>query len=493
MNRNDELTELMTELDGGVPEVGEAIKKGSRRKARKQFLYQPLMGLTAVFMLFVLSVNLCTPVAMAFSKVPVLKDLTKAVAISRSVKEAIENNYVQEMELSQTKDGVTVEIVSAVVDQGKLSVFYRFESETYKDLTANCMVYDENGEYEVGVTYYEMTSWNTPNEEIRCVNTDHLWMWGENDMTTPEKVQFHMVVWDREAYGKDYTAKLAAGGSPVYDQSEGAEKYHIAEFDFLLDLTLENMPEAVTYELNQELEIEGSKYTVTNVRVYPTYMRIAVKVDPENKLLLENIDFYVETEDGEKYYSETGPTMEERIDMDTPYIYYFDAESPYFSEAESLKLVVTGVVWSDPEKDRAWINLVTGETSNLPENVTLKQIYEKDGTTYIRFEQQCEHRPMTQTEDGVPGTRVLSLPPFLRTYYDGDGNEHKLNGYGFAEEDADVEMPGQLVYDENDEPTDIMKREIRLNNYSYDEIYLTNGYTDEWKAEEAEEVSIVIK
>ena len=163
MNRNEEFTELMKELEEGVPEIGDSIKKGSRRKARKHFLYQPLMGLAAVFMLFVLSVNLCTPVAEAFSKVPVLKDLTKAVAISRSVKEAIENNYIQEMELTQTKDGVTVEIVSAVVDQGKLSVFYRFESETYKELTANCTVYDESGKNELGITDYEMTDWNTPN------------------------------------------------------------------------------------------------------------------------------------------------------------------------------------------------------------------------------------------------------------------------------------------------------------------------------------------
>lgn len=495
MNRNDEFTELMKELDGGVPEVGESIKRGSRRKARKQFLYQPLMGLTAVFMLFVLSVNLCAPVAMAFSKVPLLKDLTKAVAISRSVKEAIENNYVQEIELSQTKDGVTAEIVSAVVDNGKLSVFYRFESDKYKDLTANCTVYDESGKNELGFTEYEMTDWNTPNEEIRCVNTEHLMVNVTEKIgleSMPEKVKFHMVVWDREAYGKEYTAKVAAGGARVYNQSEGAEKYHVAEFDFLLELTVENVPEAVTYEVNQALEIEGNKYTVTDVEVYPTYMRIAVKVDPENTLLLESIDFYVETEKGERFYNSQGsPSMEMRLEENTPYIYYFDAESPYYSEAESLKMVVTGAAWTNPEKNRAWINLVTGETSNLPENITLKKIYERNGITYLKFDQQCVYRTTMQDEDGIPSVSVLSLPPFLRTYYDGDGNEHQLGVYGFVEKDADMELPGELVYDQNGEPTNILKREIRLSNYSYDEIYLENRYTDEWRAEE--EVSVIIK
>ena len=68
MNRNDEFTEFMKELDGAVPEIGDSIKKGMRRKARKQFLYQPLLGLAAMFVCFVLSVNFCAPVAEACAK-----------------------------------------------------------------------------------------------------------------------------------------------------------------------------------------------------------------------------------------------------------------------------------------------------------------------------------------------------------------------------------------------------------------------------------------
>lgn len=114
MNRNDE---FMKELDAGVPEIGDSIKKRCRRKARKQFLYQPLMGMAAVFLMFVLSVNLCAPVAKAFSNVPFLKEMTKAVAFSKSLKSALENDYVQGVYLTQTKDGVTIEITSMIVDK----------------------------------------------------------------------------------------------------------------------------------------------------------------------------------------------------------------------------------------------------------------------------------------------------------------------------------------------------------------------------------------
>lgn len=491
MNRNDEFTEFMKELDQSVPEVSESIKKGSRRKARKRFLYQPLMGLVAVFMLFVLSVNISAPVAKAFSNVPFLKELTKAVTISKSVRDAIENDYVQEMDLIQTKDGVTVEIVAAVVDQGKLSVFYRFESEKYKDLTANCKVLDVNSKGEIGYTIYEMTDFGTPNEAVRSVETEHLWAPDEFEMNMPEQVQFHMVVWDREAYGKNFHAKVTEGSVNVYNQSEGAENYCVAEFDFLLDLTMQNVPEPHNYEVNQTLEIEGNRYTVADIQVHPTYMRVGVKVDAENTTQLENINFYVETEEGERFYSDVAPSMEARLDEDTPYIYYFDAESPYFSGAERLKLVVTNVTWRNPEKDCTRINLTTGEVSNLPENVTLKQISEYNGTTYLRFEQLCEHRTEMQTEDGNPDVRILTLAPFLPTYYDGEGNEQRIEVYGFAKKETVVEMPGMLVYDEEGEPTDIIKYEIRLKNYSYEEICLENWYTDEWRAEE--EVSFVIK
>ena len=84
MNRNEELMDMIKELDEAVPEMGGAIAKASRRKARKNFLYQPLAGITCLFAAFVLSVNLCAPIAEACSKIPVLRDLVKAVTFSKS-------------------------------------------------------------------------------------------------------------------------------------------------------------------------------------------------------------------------------------------------------------------------------------------------------------------------------------------------------------------------------------------------------------------------
>ncbi len=344
MNRNDEFTEFMKELDQSVPEVSESIKKGSRRKARKQFLYQPLMGLAAMFMLFVLSVNLCAPVAMAFSNVPVLKDLTKAVVFSKSLRDAIENEYVQGVDLKQTKNGVTVEIVSMVVDQERLTVFYRFESDKYKHLISNSKVLDEHGEDQFGMTENEMSHYDCPNEEIRSVSTSHLLLnttdrvWMDS---MPEKVVFRMVVWDRQLYGDNNYL-------PDEIIQKGSE--HIMTFDFLLDLSPENMAQPVVYEVNQAMEIEGSKLTVNDILVYPTFMRVYVEDSVENASPLRDLHFYVENEDGERFYNIEGMSQMIPMDSDEPVVFEFDTESPYFTESESLKMVVTGAEWMEQEK-----------------------------------------------------------------------------------------------------------------------------------------------
>ena len=96
-----------------------------------------LGGLAACFAAFVLLVNYCVPVAYACSKVPVLRELAEAVTFSRSLTDAVENEYVQPMELSQTENGITAEIAYLIVDQKQVNVFYRLDSEKYDQLEAH--------------------------------------------------------------------------------------------------------------------------------------------------------------------------------------------------------------------------------------------------------------------------------------------------------------------------------------------------------------------
>lgn len=359
MNRNDEFTELMKELDGAVPEIGESIKKGMRRKARKQFLYQPLLGLAAVFVCFVLSVNFCAPVAYACSKVPVLKDLAKAVTFSKSLSTAVENEFVQEMNLRQTKGDITAEIAYLIVDQKQVNVFYRFASKKYGKLNAHCEALFEDGEKMNGYSMV-MGEYGLPNEELRCASMD----FHEEDV--PGEICFRM---------------------DVFEEREGERDGYLEQFDFLLNFDPTFTAEGKKYPVNQTFVINGQTLIVTEIEVYPTHMRVNVTDVPENTAWFKGLTFYVETEEGERFSNTANGMVAFGSSQKGDVVSYY-AESPYFYEAEHLKMVVTGADWLDKGKEETWVNIRTGETGPLPEDTRLKGI-ERDGNGRLKlvFEQ----------------------------------------------------------------------------------------------------------
>ena len=86
MNRNEEYRALLAEMEGApLPAAleGCAVKAAAKaRRRRRRNLCSTLASLGGAAAAFVLAVNLSLPFAMACRKVPVLKELAAAVALS---------------------------------------------------------------------------------------------------------------------------------------------------------------------------------------------------------------------------------------------------------------------------------------------------------------------------------------------------------------------------------------------------------------------------
>ena len=132
--RMSEYENMINELEAAVPAELESVwdRASAREKKHRTVMrfVKPAASIAAVFACFVLSVNFITPVAQAYSKIPVLKDLAAAVDFSGSLSRAVENNYVQPIGLSQTKNGIKADIDYVIVDQKQVNIFYRLEYET---------------------------------------------------------------------------------------------------------------------------------------------------------------------------------------------------------------------------------------------------------------------------------------------------------------------------------------------------------------------------
>lgn len=68
------------------------------------------------------------------SKVPILRELAEAVIFSRSLSDAMDNEYVQSLYLSQVDGDVAATVEYLIVDQKQVNIFFRLYSDVYEEL-----------------------------------------------------------------------------------------------------------------------------------------------------------------------------------------------------------------------------------------------------------------------------------------------------------------------------------------------------------------------
>lgn len=452
MNRNEEYKILLKELEETVPDMEPCLTKAKRRKQRKQLFLRPLGGVAAAFAIFVLLVNYCAPVAYACSRIPVLRELAEAVTFSRSLSDAVENEYVQELNLSQTIDGITAEIAYLIVDQKQVNVFYRLYSDKYQQLDADLDVMSADG------TRGGSCAWSlgySPDRELQHTTIDYA------DANVPDSLRLILRVRSlggRESYEE---APEQAVEDAFSEESPVTEPDYLVSFDFLLEFDPTFTETGRIIPLDREVLLDGQTIVLETLEIYPTHLRLEVKDAPENTAWLKDLDFYVQTEDGMVFSSDiSGITATGDGEDDSESMVSYRAESSFFYEVEELSLVITGAQWLDKSRERMWIDLTTGETDLLPEFVTFEKA-EKQGNGWIvsfRVEYR-EEEPMQQV--------------FAFSAYDAEGNCYEINrsstSYGGSDEN------GNYTYYTNRFP---------LNGYPYDEVWLEPTYTHTWEAVE---------
>lgn len=130
MDRMEEYGGLMEEL-GREPEelsgaVGRAEKRARRARAGR-CAGAAAAGLISLAACFALLVNICTPIALACGRVPILRDLAQAVIVSQSLSAAVANECVQLVGQERTADGCTIRLEYVIADRKQVNVFFTVE------------------------------------------------------------------------------------------------------------------------------------------------------------------------------------------------------------------------------------------------------------------------------------------------------------------------------------------------------------------------------
>ena len=411
-------------------------------------IVRPLAGLAACFAVFVLLVNFCAPVAYACSLVPGLRELAAAVTFSRSLTDAVENEYVQPMDLSQTQNDITAEIAYLIVDQKNVNIFYRLQSDIYQQLNAdpdiNC------DDQDVGFCVVN-NSFGQENGELLSITVDF------TQGTVPDNLHCKLKVYSNTV---DYTQVSAEQSvADIYADDPYEEPNYLAEFDFLLEFDPKFTASGKIFPVNETVILEGQRITVTNIEVYPSHMRVEIAEDTDNTAWLKDLEFYIETDWGMKF-DPVSNGITATGSADSPSMVSYRADSTYFYEADNLKLVITGAQWLRKDMETTYLNLVTGEHGELPEGAEFDSARKQGSVWVVKFRAAWdEDEPMYQL--------------FGHLFYDAEGNEYEINQWSSMYGDPDEEGNITYFYDE-----------FPLLHFTEEEVWLTPHFSHNWVAKD---------
>ena len=452
MNRNNEFEAMIEELNQPAPGLETTLDRAYRRKRKRttQIIVRPLAGLAVCFAIFVLLVNFCAPVAYACSQIPVLKELAEAVTFSRSLTDAVENEYVQPMELSQTDNGITTEVAYLIVDQKQVNVFYRLDSKKYESLEANPEILNSDGVRPASCSYHT-TGFGAENGELRCLSIDFV------DSDVPGSLRVKLNVYSNVIHPENVAPNPVV--DEIYSDNPYKEPDYLAHFDFLLDFDPKFTAAGKVFPVNQTVILEGQAITITDIEVYPTHMRVDIAESADNTAWLKDLEFYIET-DWDMKFDPVSNGITATGSTDSPSMVSYRADSSYFYESNHLQLVITGAQWLRKDMETTYLNLVTGEHGMLPEGSEFDSARKHGDGWILKFQ--------TAWEEGMPMYHL-----FGHEFYDADGNEYMINQWSSMYGDPDEEGNITYFYDE-----------FPLLNYPYDEVWLSPHYSHNWVAED---------
>lgn len=436
MNRMEEYQRLAEELEDAVPGLEQSLRKAKYRRLCRNIIWRPLTGLAAVFALFVVLVNVSTPVANACSQIPILRRLAEAVTFHQSLQDAVEHEYAQVMDLSQTDGDVTATVEYLIADKSKLYIFFRIQTDEempimtdgtvsyqYSILPRGAEKIQEEGCHGLGWHNFEVLENGLRMAELEFI--------GQARHAIINQVSFQLNVYAADYTKMDHFWEMENLGEPV------------AKFDFELEYDPDLIAHSKTVFVDQSFELDGETFTVEKVEIHPTHMKVQLSEDPRNTRNLDGLGFYVESEDGTRFAksgdaSSGGPWES---------ILQYELASPYFYDVEGMRLVVTSAVWIDKEKQSAQVDMIGEKAESLPEGweflsaqkysdewlLILREPYEENRKEMIALDYKC---------------------------YDPNGKEwHMQSDFQMGEPDAE----GEITY---------MLRTIRLKGYPFGEITL---------------------
>ncbi|WP_107840008.1 DUF4179 domain-containing protein [Metasolibacillus meyeri] len=328
-----------------------AFERYKKQKRRKKLLVQTTLAAACLMLLFIGFIRFSPSFAYAISQIPTLNPLVKMIVLDKGIEDIVLNEYVEEINNSQTVYDKTLTITNVVADEYGMIISYKLQSTT--DL------FDLHG------IRPEVTQ---NNEMIQGSVVGDWWIQPENTYEIENSVQIsaHTAL-DYSSPNFELTL--------VLDDSQATT--------FTIPFTLKNeIKKSKYYPINQQITVDGQHFTIHELIISPIRSQLKMSLDVSNtKKILSFEDIRLYDENKEEWGKiRNGFTMYGSLDEQ----FNIMLESNYFRIPKSLTIEFNKIeaiakadatIMVDFEKRQ-----MLSKPSSLPMEVTLKNHYEIEYT-----------------------------------------------------------------------------------------------------------------
>lgn len=332
--------------------IWQGIDRARREQKKKRRWLYSTMAVAAAILLFFSSIKISPAFASYVNKIPGLGYVVQLIQGDRGLEAAINNHFMQKLNLTQTKNGTTLTIDSMIADQNQMILFYTVHRAD-TSLNINMQkekITNDKGESVEGSMTYDYSG----NSKGKTIIHDRMTVaFNKKQLTNP----LHL------------NMTLAS-----------------TKWDFTIPFNIDKYKKMKkVYPLNQTVTMDGQKMTFDKVTVYPTRVAIHVKFDPNNtKQILDFEDLRL-VGPNDNTWASVSNGISASILSENEWIVYL--QSNYFSNPKSLYLKLSSARTINKNERQVVIDLNKKKILKEPSDgrLTLSNVKKQKNGLFIDF------------------------------------------------------------------------------------------------------------
>ncbi|QPQ30510.1 DUF4179 domain-containing protein [Lysinibacillus sp. JNUCC 51] len=311
------------------------FRKVQREKRTKKRIVPVAIAFLLCFSLL-FSIRVSPTIASYVAKIPGFQQIVLAVVRDKGIKDIVDNGYYEEINTTQSKNGLSLTLQGVIADNSGLVLYY-----------------DADATFDMSKLHLEEVKLFQGDKEIE----------GGASFTSNQSSQTRFSSSVDYSFSEPfaYTSKDFKVVFRFYEKDKG-------NIEITIPFSLQNeIAKEKIITANRTVDVSGQKFTITQIRRSPLRMAIDIELDEANTMqILALDDIAVETEEGER---------REEVVKNAMYIsrnirdgnFTLNLQSNYFHDSDSLKILI-GAVHAVPKgEDFIEVDFGTKKVLTKPE------------------------------------------------------------------------------------------------------------------------------